>query len=275
MTTVAEWLYHSPLPKLEARMLLQEVTGLSRTQLITHDEQLLENTQIEDLATWQQRRLNGEPMAYILGKREFYGRCFAVNPSVLIPRPETEHLVEAVLAHLPRQGRMWDIGTGSGIIAITVALERADAHVCASDISETALRTAKENAATLGANITFAQGSWFDVVPPLAPPQFDIVVSNPPYIDSKDEHLGRGDLRFEPQQALTDFSDGLSCLKTLSQQAHTVLKPYGWLMMEHGFDQAAAVREMLAENGFADIQSHHDLAGHERLTIGRLAVSNA
>ncbi|SUA25211.1 HemK protein [Neisseria gonorrhoeae] len=165
-----------------------------------------------------QRRLNGEPVAYILGVREFYGRRFTVNPNVLIPRPETEHLVEAVLARLPENGRVWDLGTGSGAVAVTVALERPDAFVRASDISTPALETARKNAADLGARVEFAHGSWFDTDMP-SERQWDIIVSNPPYIENGDKHLSQGDLRFEPQIALTDFSDGLSCIRTLAQGA--------------------------------------------------------
>ena len=160
--TLDEWLRQSALPKNEARMLLQYALGYTRAQLVTRGTDNLAESALQTLEALAQRRLKGEPMAYLLGEREFYGRRFAVNPHVLIPRPETEHLVEAVLKRLPPQGRMWDLGTGSGAIAVTVALERVDADVRASDISVGALDTARQNAAELGAKVEFAQGSWFD-----------------------------------------------------------------------------------------------------------------
>lgn len=205
--TFDEWLGLSKLPKIEARMLLQYVSEYTRVQLLTRGGEEMPDEIRQRADRLAQRRLNGEPVAYILGVREFYGRRFTVNPNVLIPRPETEHLVEAVLARLPENGRVWDLGTGSGAVAVTVALERPDAFVRASDISTPALETARKNAADLGARVEFAHGSWFDTDMP-SERQWDIIVSNPPYIENGDKHLSQGDLRFEPQIALTDFSDG-------------------------------------------------------------------
>nr|WP_066077638.1 peptide chain release factor N(5)-glutamine methyltransferase [Bergeriella denitrificans] len=267
--TLEQWLRASPLPKAEARMLLQYAGGYTRLQLITGNTAPLPADVAEKLAALQARRMAGEPMAYILGEREFYGRRFAVNPDVLIPRPETEHLVEAVLSKLPPQGRVWDLGTGSGAVALTLALERPDAAVRASDISTGALAVAKQNAAALGAAVEFALGSWFDVDKPSEKHSYDIIVSNPPYIEAGDAHLSTGDLRFEPQGALTDFSDGLSCIRELAQGAPDYLKAGGWLVLEHGFDQGAAARALLAAQGFTAVDTLQDLAGLDRVTLGQ------
>ncbi|HEZ5501689.1 TPA: peptide chain release factor N(5)-glutamine methyltransferase [Neisseria meningitidis] len=266
--TFDEWLGLSKLPKIEARMLLQYVSEYTRVQLLTRGGEEMPDEVRQRADRLAQRRLNGEPVAYILGVREFYGRRFTVNPSVLIPRPETEHLVEAVLARLPENGRVWDLGTGSGAVAVTVALERPDAFVRASDISTPALETARKNAADLGARVEFAHGSWFDTDMP-SEGKWDIIVSNPPYIENGDKHLLQGDLRFEPQIALTDFSDGLSCIRTLAQGAPDRLAEGGFLLLEHGFVQGAAVRGVLAENGFSGVETLPDLAGLDRVTLGK------
>lgn len=268
--TLADWLRVCSLPKSEARMLLQYAGGYTRARQITCAEDILPESVLESLSHLVRRRLCGEPMAYLLGEREFYGRMFAVNPNVLIPRPETEHLVEAVLRHLPQNGKVWDMGTGSGIIAVTVALERPDVFVRASDISLAALDTAKVNAAKLGAEVEFACGSWFDVDRPSEQHDYDVIVSNPPYIEAKDSHLWQGDLRFEPQNALTDFSDGLSAFRVLACEAGIYLKVGGWLMVEHGYNQGSAVRTLFEDNGFSEVETLADLAGLDRLTIGCL-----
>ncbi|WP_301668267.1 peptide chain release factor N(5)-glutamine methyltransferase [Neisseria basseii] len=266
--TFDKWLGLSKLPKNEARMLLQYVSEYTRVQLLTRGGEEMPDEVRQRADRLAQRRLNGEPVAYILGVREFYGRRFTVNPNVLIPRPETEHLVEAVLARLPENGRVWDLGTGSGAVAVTVALERPDAFVRASDISTPALETARKNAADLGARVEFAHGSWFDTDMP-SEGKWDIIVSNPPYIENGDKHLSQGDLRFEPQIALTDFSDGLSCIRTLAQGAPDRLAEGGFLLLEHGFDQGAAVRGVLAENGFSGVETLPDLAGLDRVALGK------
>ena len=260
------------LPKSEARMLLQAATGMSRVQLVTQGKEPLDGGCRENLMRLAARRLNGEPMAYILGEREFYGRSFYVNPATLIPRPETEHLVDAALGFLPPDGRVWDLGTGRGAIAVTLACERPDAGIAASDVSTAALDVARRNADRHGAVVAFACGSWLDAGLPQKVRGFDLIVSNPPYIEAGDPHLQQGDLRFEPQQALTDFSDGLSCIRLLASGAAGCLKDGGRLLLEHGFDQGAAVRRILADTGWTDIETRCDLAGHERVTIGRKAV---
>ena len=267
--TIDHLLRHSGLPRLEARMLLQAVSGYDHAALLMCGNECLSENQA---AQWQQllaRRLAGEPMAYILGKREFYGRLFATTPATLIPRPETEHLVEAVLARIPPGGKVWDLGTGSGAVAVTLACERPDAAVFASDISKDALAVAGRNAATLGANVRFACGSWYQAFAPEQTGLLDIIVSNPPYIEVDDPHLAQGDLRFEPAGALTDFADGLSAIRVLAAGARERLQANGWLLMEHGWNQGEAVRKILQDNGFAEVATEQDLAGLDRLSMGR------
>lgn len=263
------FLQTSPLPKLETRLLVQAVTGYTHAQLITRDEECLSENDEAALRQLVARRQAGEPVAYLLGWREFYGRRFEVTPAVLIPRPETEHLVEAVLQKLPAGGRVWDLGTGSGAVAVTVALERPDAQVCASDVSPDALAVARSNALRLGAEVSFACGSWFDAAGLSEKRPFDIIVSNPPYIRLGDAHLSEGDLRFEPQNALTDFADGLSCIRILAKQAPVFLAEGGWLLVEHGFDQGLAVRNIFETGGLGRVETVKDLAGLERITLGR------
>jgi len=260
------------LPPLEARMLLTHVTGYTRTQLITRDTETLTNPQRDAFATLLARRLAGEPMAYLIGEREFFGRNFRVTPDVLIPRPDTEVAVESALARIAGvpNPRVLDLGTGSGILAVTIARERTDAEVWATDISPGALLVAQDNAAALGAGgIRFLVSDWYHAVP--ADLCFHLIVSNPPYIPEGDPHLMQGDLRFEPIDALTDHKDGLSDLATIVAGAGARLLPGGWLLMEHGFDQAAATRDRLAQAGFGEIFTARDLAGQERVSGGRWA----
>ena len=265
-------LRESPLPRLETQMLLQHALGVSRVWLIAHDTDALFQAQLARYEALLARRLAGEPMAYLIGHREFMGHQFAVEPGVLIPRPETELLVETALCELTRQTvatpRVLDLGTGSGAIAVSIALARPDATVVATDVSTSALNTARRNAQALEAQVTFMQGSWFEALAGEAP--FDLIVSNPPYIHSDDEHLSQGDLRFEPASALTDGADGLGALAHIAAHAAKWLKPWGGLWMEHGFDQAADVRRLLVEAGFKHVNSHKDLAGIERISGGNL-----
>ncbi|MGF6148442.1 Release factor glutamine methyltransferase [Kingella potus] len=270
--TIENYLRRSPLPKNEARLLAQAATGLTHAELITRSRDPLQPDTAAALAALEARRLAGEPVAYILGSREFYGRRFAVSPAVLIPRPETEHLVEAALAHLPAHGSVWDIGTGSGAIAVTLACERPSAQVYASDTSPAALDTARENAAACRARVRFACGSWFDAFPPSECAAFDLIVSNPPYIEAGDPHLQQGDLRFEPPAALTDFSDGLSCIRILAQGAARRLAGGGHLIVEHGCGQGEAARAIFAAAGWRNIRTLPDLAGLDRITLGQKAV---
>ncbi|PIT40163.1 peptide chain release factor N(5)-glutamine methyltransferase [Snodgrassella alvi] len=268
--TLETWLNNSGLPRLEARMLLQHVLTISHSHIIAHGTQLLSNSELASLNQLCQRRLAGEPLAYLLGWREFYGRRFQVSEAVLIPRPETEHLVDAVLAHLPAQGTLWDLGTGSGAIAVTIACERPDAQIWAADISEEALAVAQANASALQAQVRFGQGSWYQAQPQPAPHSVDVIVSNPPYIDAQDPHLQQGDLRFEPQQALTDNHNGLSAFETIIAGAKDFLRAGGWLLFEHGYDQGEAVRNILSQYKFRKIQTLADLAGLDRVTLGQI-----
>jgi len=267
-TTLAVAQKSSPLDALETRILLMHALGLSRTQLITQSERLLTREDVEQISSLMVRRLAGEPIAYIVGTREFYGLPFRVTPDVLIPRPETELLVELAIKHLPRNGCLLDMGTGSGAIAVALAHARPDARVTAIDVSPTALAVAQGNGAQNSVQVEFLQSDWYAA---LQGRRFDLIVSNPPYIVDGDAHLQQGDLRFEPIDALTDHADGLSAIRRLCEGAATHLQPHGKIFIEHGYDQAAAVRELLAEHGFAKVQSWHDLAGIERVSGGALA----
>jgi release factor glutamine methyltransferase len=261
-----------PLDPLENRILLCHALGLSRVALITQSERTLTAEEAERLAAVVQRRQFGEPIAYIVGHREFFGLDFQVNDSVLIPRPDTEVLVEMALERLPQHGRLLDMGTGSGAIAVSVAHTRPDASVTALDFSGAALDVARANANAHGVQVRFLRSDWFSN---LDDERFAVIVSNPPYIAASDEHLGRGDLRFEPNMALTDQSDGLSALRVIIGGAARHLERDGWLLLEHGYDQAAQVRELLEAHGYADVQSWQDLAGIERVSGGRLARRNS
>lgn len=267
MVTIAQCLRQYELPRLEKRLLLQMITGYSAVQLITCDQKKISKIQYKAFIDLCQRRIIGEPMAYLLGKREFYGRSFVVSPEVLIPRPETEHLLEIALKLLPLNGKLWDLGTGSGVIAISAQLERPDAYIFASDVSATALDVARHNAQIWSAPVQFAQGSWFEAFN--CERNFDILLSNPPYIEKDDWHLQQGDLRFEPQTALTDFYDGLSCIRAIAKDAKKFLKHNGYLLFEHGYQQAKAVRSILAQNEFVEIETISDLAGLDRITLGK------
>ena len=259
-----------PLDPLENRILLCHATGLTRVQLITQGDRPLtpdEAARLDDLVA---RRLRGEPIAYIVGRREFFGLDFQVGPAVLIPRPDTELIVELALERLPRQApRLLDMGTGSGAIAVAVAHTRPDAAVTALDVSPDALAVAQANAAANGARVRFLHSNWFDAL--AAGEIFDVIASNPPYIAAGDDHLAQGDLRFEPVGALTDHADGLSALRTIIAGSPRHLVPGGWLLLEHGYDQAEAVRALLADAGYTEVQSWCDLAGIERVSGGRFA----
>ncbi len=256
------------LPLNEARILLMHVLGVSRTWLIAHDTDTLDAQAVSRFAVLAQRRVAGEPIAYLVGWREFMGHVFKVSPAVLIPRPETELLVETGLACLDglEAPRVLDLGTGSGAIAISLALARPDAEILATDASGSALAMARANATALGAaNISFWRGDWWTALDDSGT-DFDLIVSNPPYIASGDVHLKQGDLRFEPSGALTDYADGLAALRTIVSGAVTRLKPGGALWLEHGYDQAQEVRDLLTASGLQSVGSHRDLAGIERIS---------
>ena len=263
----------------EAQLLLSACLGIAPIVQHTEPERPIEAQQIDKLRSWAQRRASGEPLAYLTGKREFWSLDFAVTPDVLVPRPETELLVERVLQHgdeLARQLtnqadqkpiRMVDLGTGSGIIAISVAHERTDWLCTAIDVSSKAIAVASENARRLVADrVKFRQGSWFE---PLSDECFDVIASNPPYVDSDDPVLKGDSLAFEPLLALTAGSDAFGALHHLIDHAPSHLPVGGWLCLEHGADQAAQVRERLVARGYAHVVSHRDLAGYERVTEGQ------
>lgn len=255
------------LPLLEQRLLLTHVTGLSREQWITREPNLNAEQQ-EQYDSLVARRLSGVPMAYLLGTREFYGRSFYVSPAVLIPRPETELLVEFVLQHAAPGARVLDAGTGSGAIAVSIAAERPDLQVVAVDLNDDALALAGRNSTRWAeGRVHLVRSDWFSALSEQEP--FDVIVSNPPYIAAVDPHLQQGDLRYEPAQALTDGADGLQCLRHLIQHASRYLRDQGWLALEHGYDQAAAVRALMQDRGWRDVQSQRDLAQIERISYGR------
>lgn len=270
MLTIEQALRCHPLPRLETRMLLQHVRpGLTHARIIADPELQLTACEAMQFTQLAQRRLKGEPMAYLLGEREFYGRSFNVTPAVLIPRPETEHLVDAALQRVGQvPANVVDLGCGSGAIAVTLALEAGDWQVQAVDLSSDALAVACDNADRLGAVVRFHQGSWYQ---PLGEQcGFDLIVSNPPYIEKHDHHLEEGDVRFEPRMALTDEGDGLDCLREIIAGAPARLKPGGWIMLEHGYDQGAAVRQLLQQAGLQAVETLADLAGLDRVSLGQM-----
>ncbi len=254
------------LDPVDQRILVCHALGLSRTALITQSDRALSAEEAARVASLLQRRHDGEPVAYIVGQREFFGLDFETTPAVLIPRPDTELLVELALVRLPPCGKALDMGTGSGAIAVAIAHSRPDASVTALDVSQEALAVATRNAQRNNAAVRFVHSDWYAAV---EGDQFDLIVSNPPYIADGDSHLSEGDLRFEPSGALTDFADGLSALRTIIAGAPDRLAPGSWLLMEHGYDQSAAVRALLLSSGYTDVQSWQDLAGIERVSGGR------
>jgi release factor glutamine methyltransferase len=269
--TVASLLREPGLPPLETRVLLAHVLGWSRTQLITRDREPLAPDTVSAYRALHARRVAGEPIAYLVGTREFFGLTLSVSPAVLIPRPETELLVELALDRLTgcKAPRVLDLGTGSGAIALAIAHARPDAKVTALDRSGDALEVARGNARQLGlSRVQFLASDWYAALPADTAP-FDVIVSNPPYIVAGDEHLAQGDLRFEPIDALTDHADGLAALRAIVQGAPSRLVAGGWLLCEHGYHQAADVRALCTASGFADVFSERDLAGIERTTGGR------
>ncbi len=250
----------------ERRILLGHALGLTRVELITRSEQALTPAQAAAVAELFARRIAGEPIAYLTGTREFYGLRFEVTPAVLIPRPETELLVELAIDRLPRQGRVLDMGTGCGAIAVAIANSRRDAAVSAIDLSDAALVVARRNATYHAVQVQLLRSDWYAA---LAGQSFDMIVANPPYIVEGDHHLSEGDLRFEPVDALTDHADGLSALRYIISGATAFLERSGWLLLEHGYDQAEAVRSLLDTAQFTEVQSWADLAGIARVSGGR------
>ncbi len=255
--------------RLEAELLLCHASGARRAALFAHPEREFGETVEAAYARLLERRASGEPIAYILGEREFWSLTLQVSPAVLIPRPETELLVEAALERIPENSamRVADLGTGSGAIALAIAHERPACAIQASDLSADALAVARQNAARNGLeNVQFHLGSWLE---PLDGP-FDLIASNPPYVADGDPHLDAGDLRFEPQSALVAGPDGLDAIRIIVDQATENLVAGGWLLLEHGHEQGAPCRHVLTGVGFSQVETRHDLQGLERVTLGRL-----
>ena len=246
---------------------MAHVLESTRSFLYANPELELPDPRSEAFKKLVKQRAQGQPVAYLTESSEFWSLPLKVNPSVLIPRPDTERLVEAALSKIPVEAdwRIADLGTGSGAIALAVASERRKCEIHATDISPAALEVARDNARNLGFDhIQFHCGSWST---PLKG-KFHLVLSNPPYIDGNDQHLKKGDLRFEPRGALTPGQDGLSAIREISHPARTMLVDGGWLMVEHGWDQGPASRQILQDAGFTGIETHQDLQNHDRVTVG-------
>ena len=272
-------LRHSALPRNEARILLayilEKYYQLPRSALLSRDDMPLKESAYQAWKEVEQRRINGEPIAYILGRKGFHAIELMVAPGVLIPRPETELLVEIALAEigkLNRQCQILDLGTGSGAIALAIANAFPQSSVVATDQSSEALAIAKMNAQNLHLEnrVQFCQGDWYDAL--TQPLEFDVIVSNPPYIADLDPHLTKGDLRFEPVSALTDHASGLSCLETIIWGAKQHLRPSALIAVEHGFDQSDAVVSLMNLADLKDIQVHQDLSGHKRVVSARKVI---
>lgn len=255
--------------QLEAEILLAHILGCSRTALRTWPDQELTQDQQTAFQQVTQRRMKGEPVAYLTGQREFWDMMLQVSPDTLIPRPETELLVETALEKIPADAK-WniaDLGTGSGAIALAIARERPGCQITATDNSAAALTVAKANAQKLSiTNVRFIEGHWFQ---PIENDQFKMIVSNPPYIHPSDPHLRQGDLRFEPEEALQSVPDGMKDIRIISNAARGHLVPPGWLILEHGFDQGPIIARRLAELGYENVTVMKDLSHHERICVGK------
>jgi len=270
--TVSRALAASGLVPFEAKVLLAHVLGRDRAWLAAHSGDAISGEQAKTFEALARRRRDGEPVAYLVGRREFYGLDLEITRDVLIPRPETELLVDLALARLPgdRHARVLDLGTGSGAVALAIASARRTAQVVASDISSAALALAQRNAARLGiGNVSFLASDWFAA---LTDQRFDLIVANPPYVAAGDPHLDQGDLRHEPAPALGAGGDGLSAIRAIVATAPAHLARGGWLLLEHGHDQSDRVGALLRDGGFADVRTARDLAGMPRVSYGRYSA---
>ena len=258
------------MDRTDATVIMSDVLGVNRAWIAANPMRILTETQDARIDMMAAQRALGRPVAYLIDRREFYGRDFSLDSSVLIPRPETETLVEAALARLGPGDTWLDLGTGSGAIAVTLAAQRPQSRGVATDVDEAALRVARANAERhhCAERIELVRGPWYE---PVGARRFDVIVSNPPYVAANDPHLARGDLRFEPRAALTDGSaDGLASIRAIVAGASQYLKPGGWLLLEHGYDQAQAVQALLEAAGFGSIVSLPDLAGIPRVAGGKI-----
>lgn len=271
MTTLGEALAaaRQKIDRLDARLLLQYATGCSHADLLARPETPVIAPAHELFSAWVDRRASGEPLAYLTGEAEFRGRVFQVSPDVLIPRPETEVLIDLALEKLRGLAAptVVDLGTGSGIVAISLALECPAATIATVDLSKEAISIARNNAGRLGATVEFREGDWFG---PLTGRRFDLIVSNPPYVAAGDPHLALNGLPHEPQMALTDGADGLDCIRRIVAAAPAHLTPGGWLLFEHGYDQGEASRNLLTAAGFKAASTFPDLAGIDRVSGAHL-----
>ncbi len=257
-------------PRADADALLCHLLSCRRSYLMTWPERELDAAQQATLQAWLDRRLAGEPIAHLIGEREFWSLPLKVSPATLIPRPDTEVLVEQALARLPTGPcALLDLGTGTGAIALALKSERPDADVWAVDRMPDAAALARANSAALGLPIEVRDGSWFE--PLLDAPRFDMIVSNPPYIDGADPHLEEGDVRFEPRSALVADEQGLADIRLIVAGAPAHLCPGGWLLLEHGWEQGALVRQLLLQQGYCQVETVRDYGDNERVTLGRLA----
>lgn len=267
--SIAEMLRLPNIDPLDARALLRAALGVDDAYLVAHAGEAVTGAQRERYLECIERRRAGEPIAYLTGEREFHSLAFKVTPAVLIPRPDTETLVEAALERIPAQSRfrVLDLATGSGCVAVAIALQRPRAGVTATDASSAALAVARDNAARHGTPIEFVESDWFAA---LAGRRFDLIVCNPPYVAEGDPHLSEGDLRFEPRAALLGGPDGLACIRLIVAHARAHLEPGGALLFEHGHDQGKRCRALLERAGFRDLSSRRDLAGIERVAGGKV-----
>ncbi|KPP98175.1 peptide chain release factor N(5)-glutamine methyltransferase [Marinobacter sp. HL-58] len=254
-------------PRLDAELLLGSVTGWSRTAFRAWPERKVSATDIARFYRLVELRRTGHPVAHLLGEQEFWSLPLKVNPSTLIPRPDTECLVEAALIlDLPEHSNVLDLGTGTGAIALALASERPGWRVTASDAIEAAVELATENAARLGLPVTISQSNWFAGLPAAT---FDLIISNPPYIAGDDHHLGEGDVRFEPASALVSGNDGLDDIRHITAEAPAWLNAGGWLILEHGYDQGEAVRALFTSAGLTSVETRQDYGRRDRFTLGR------
>ncbi len=259
-------------PRLDAELLLSHLTGLGRTSFRAWPEREVPAEQAEAFFKLVALRASGQPVAYLLGEQEFWSLPLKVSSSTLIPRPDTECVVEAALSlDLPAHAKVLDLGTGTGAIALALASEQRGWQIMASDRIEEAVALARDNSQRLGLPITVVQSHWFDQIPAGT---FDLLISNPPYIPASDRHLSEGDVRFEPESALVAGEDGLDDIRLLVTQGLNWLNPNGWMLLEHGYDQGDAVRDLFAKAGWRNIETRQDYGGNDRMTLARKPASD-